>query len=243
MLNQLAQMDMSIYFQSVVFLIFIAILLRLHWKIGSFFVVTSAIAKYIVLICVFIYIFLNWASDVNPSLRSSSLFIMTVINIFLLWHVIVTALELPYRRALKSCVDGICTRTDLEQAFATGKRFYKFRYFWSSLGSGIAPWRFLRGIAAERTRDDLHRIFVNLDPKASLFGADLFGHFLKHQLAADKAMDSAARAQRRSFIETLGSDAWLAERTGEFLNHLLASPEELLDNGLKETLKDSGKMA
>lgn len=242
MLDQLAQMDMSIYFQSVVFLIFIAILLRLHIKIGSWMHVASAIVKYLVLIFVFLYIFLNWASDVNPSLRRSSLLIMTLINLYLFWHVIVTALELPYRRALKSCVDSICTTTDLEQAFSYGKRYYKLLYFWASLGSGIAPWRFLRGIAAERTRDDLHRVFVNLDPKTSVFGASLFGHYLLHQLG-DKSMDAAKRNERRRLVEALGNDPWLAEKTGEFLNNLLVKPEDLLEQGLKDTLKDAGKMA
>jgi|GEM_PF-2231227 len=243
MLNQLAQMDMSIYFQSLVFLIFIVILLRLHWKIGSFMHVVSAIVKYAVLICIFIYIFLNWASDVNPSLRNSSLVIMTLINIYLLWHVIVSSVELPYRRALRSCVDGVCTVTDLERSFSSGKRYYKVRYLWASLGSGVAPWRFLRGIAAERTRDDLHRVFVGLDPKGSIFGSSLFNHFLLQQLGADKSMDTAKRAERRRTIESLGSDPWLSEKTGEFLNHLLATPEGLLEKGLKDTLQDAGKIA
>ncbi|MEA4856457.1 MAG: hypothetical protein AAGU21_04020 [Solidesulfovibrio sp.] len=243
MLDQLAQMDMSIYFQTVVFLLFIGLLLRLHWKMGSFTHILTNALRYGVLLLVFIYLFLNWASDVNPSLRNSSILIMTLINIYLLWHVIVAAVELPYRRALASCVDGICTSTDLEQAFSTGKRFYKLRYFWASLSSGSAPWRFLRGIAAERTRDDLHRVFVSLDPKASLFGASLYAHFLQNQLDADRNQPLEKRTERQRFVEALDKDAWLTEKTGEFLHQLLAAPEELQERGLKAALKDAGKMA
>lgn len=243
MLDQLAKMDMSIYFQTVVFLVFLALMLRLHWKMGSFAHIFANALRYAVLLFVFIYLFLNWASDVNPSLRSSSILIMTLINVYLLWHVIVAAVELPYRRALAGCVDGICTGTDLERVFAAGKRFYKLRYFWTSLASGNAPWRFLRGIAAERTRDDLHRVFVSLDPKASVFGASLFTHYLKHRLDADKGQPAEKRAERLRLVETLEKDAWLSDNTGEFLHLLLTAPEDLQEVGLKTALKDAGKLA
>jgi hypothetical protein len=243
MLDKLAQVDMSIYFQTVIFLIFIGLLLRLHWKMGSITHILANGLRYFVLLLIFIYLFLNWASDVNPSLRSSSILIMTLINIYMLWSVVVSAVELPYRRALASCVDGVCTSTDLERAFSTGKRFYKLRYFWSALSSGTAPWRFLRGIAAERTRDDLHRVFVSLDPKASLFGASLFAHFLQNQLDADKSQPADKRAERQRLVDALEKDAWLTEKTGDFLHQLLAAPEELQEKGLKAALKDAGKMA
>ena len=35
MLDQLAQINMSIYFQTVVFIALMALVTRLHWKIGS----------------------------------------------------------------------------------------------------------------------------------------------------------------------------------------------------------------
>jgi len=243
MLDQLAQVNMSIYFQTVIFLAFIILLLRLHWKMGSFVHIAVSSLKYLMLIFVFIYLFLNWASDVNPSLRNSSILIMTLINLYLLWHIIIAVTELPYRRALQSCVDGICTSTDLERAFASGKRYYKFRYFWSSLGSGIAPWIFLHGIAAARTRDDLHRVFVSLDPKTSIFGASLYSHFLQHQLREDNSLSVDKRAEQQRIIDALAKDSWLAEKTGDFLHHLLAAPEDLLEKGLKDSLKDSGKLA
>lgn len=243
MLDQLAQVDMSIYFQTVIFLAFIAFLMRMHWKMGSVTHILANSLRYLVLLCIFIYLFLNWASDVNPTLRKSSIIIMTLINLYLFWNVIISALELPYRRALASCVDGICTATDLDRAFTTGKRFYKVRYFWASLSSGVAPWRFMRGIAAERTRDDLHRVFVNLDPKASLFGASLYAHFLKHQLEADKSQSADKRAARQRFIDAIKQDDWLTEKTGDFLHQLLAKPEDLQESGLKETLQDAGKLA
>lgn len=243
MLDQLARVDMSIYFQILVFILFLAALIRLHWKMGAFLQIVWSSVKYFVLLLVFIYLFLNWASDVNPTLRSSSLLIMTIINLYMLWQTILAGFELPYRRALQSCVDGVCTATDLDLAFASGKRYYKFRYLWASLSTGITPWRFLRLIAAERTRDDLHRVFVNLDPKASIFGSNLFYHFLIKKLAADKAVPEAKRAELRRDIEALTREPWLEERTSDFLDHLLAAPEGLLDAGLKDSLKAEGKLA
>lgn len=242
MLNQLAQMDMSIYFQSIFFLIITSLLMRLHWKIGSVLHITVHSLRYMLFVLVFLYLFLNWASDVNPSLRNSSILIMTLINIYLLWNLGAAALELPYRRSLRSCVEGVCTTIDLEQAFTSGKRYYGFRFFWSALTSGMAPWHYLSSVAAERTRDDLHRVFISLDPKSSVFGSNLYFHFLKHQLCSDKSMAADKRLERQRAIEALSRDAWMSEKTGAFLHHLLASPQDLLEAGLKESLKAEGKL-
>ncbi|MFP5259252.1 MAG: hypothetical protein ACLGQH_09535, partial [Acidobacteriota bacterium] len=198
--------------------------------------------KYFVFILVFLYLFLNWASDVNPSLRESSILIMTLINIFMLWNVLVAAMELPYRRALASCVESICTTTDLELAFSTGKRFYKLRYFWAAMTSGAKPWHFLGSIAAERTRDDLHRVFIDNDPKGSLFGVKLFCHFLRNQLNADKSMPADKRSERLRAVEALARDPWMSDKTNEFLHNLLAAPEDLMERGLKDSLVEEGKM-
>ena len=242
MLDQLAQVDMSIYFQTIMFIVFIALVIRLHWKMGSIPHMMVSGAKYLIFVFIFIYLFLNWASDVNPTLRSSSILIMTLINIYMLWQTIVAFTELPYRRALSGCVDGACTADDLEQAFSTGKRFYKVRYFFAALTCGGSPFHFLAAVAAERTRDDLHRVFTGLDPKASVFGASLYFQFLRSALAADKSMPGDKRSERQRAVEALARDPWLTEKTSDFLHHLLASPEELLDAGLKESLRSEGKM-
>ena len=242
MLDQLAQINMSIYFQTVVFIALMAIVIRLHWKMGSFTHMMLCAVKYFVFVLIFIYLFLNWASDVNPSLRNSSILIMTLINLYMLWQVVIAAVELPYRRSLNSCVEGVCTASDMEQAFITGKRFYKIRYFFASLTSGTAPWHFLRGIAAERTRDDLHRVFISVDTTASVFGSKLYYHFLRNQIAADKSMPADKRSERLRAVDTLTRDQWLTEKTSDFLNNLLTAPEDLLDAGLRDSLVDEGKM-
>ena len=242
MLDQLAQINMSIYFQTVVFIALMAIIVRLYWKMGSVAHMALCAVKYFVFVLIFIYLFLNWASDVNPTLRNSSILIMTLINLYMIWHVVIAAMELPYRRALTSCVEGVCTADDLEQAFILGKRFYKIRYLFAALTSGTSPWHFLRGIAAERTRDDLHRVFIGIDPKASVFGSQLYYHFLRNQLAADKSMPADKRSERLRAVDTLARDPWLTEKTSAFLDNLLASPEDLLDAGLKDSLIDEGKM-
>lgn len=233
MLERLAQMDMSIYFQTVVFVILLTALLRLHWKMGSFMHIVLRAVKYCLFILVFIYLFLNWASDVNPTLRSSSILIMTLINLYMLWQTLIASFELPYRRSLHACVDGACTASELSQTFSLGKRYYKFCYLWASFSSSLAPWSFLRGIAAERTRDDLHRVFAKHNPQGSLFGGELYFHFLTHRLGADKSLSDDQRATLRRNLEGLAKDPWLTKNTGDFLNHLLTAPEDVLEAGLK----------
>ena len=78
MLDQLAQMNMSIYFQTLIFIVFLVLLFRLHWKMGSVMHIVVNVIKYFVFILIFIYLFLNWASDVNPTLRNSSILVMAL---------------------------------------------------------------------------------------------------------------------------------------------------------------------
>ncbi len=242
MVDQLAQINMSIYFQVIIFILFLIFLFRMSWKMGSFIHITVSIIKYFIFILIFLYLFLNWASDVNPHLRESSILIMVLINIYMLWQVILAAFEVPYRRALKSCVEGVCTETDLDQTFTFGKRYYRAKYFWASLTSGVLPWHFLPGIAAERTRDDLHRLFASLDPASSIFGTNLYVHFLRHQLRLEPFTPDEA-AVRQQTIDALTQDKWLSEKTNAFLHQLLTSPEDLLETGLKASLKGEGKLA
>ncbi len=241
--NQPTDLDLSIYLHSFIFFVFIVILARLHWKMDSKPRLLLMAGKYLAISFVFIFLFLNWASDVNPSLRNGSLYIITFINLYMLWAVILTAVESPYRRALKECVTDVCTGLDLEHAFKTGARYYKFRYFWAALTSGISPFKFTSAIAAERTRNDLHHLFVSLDPEASIFSARLYTEFLRHKLAQDTSLSSDKRAALEQAIVALETEKWLKEQTSQFLDHLLANPEELLESGLKDSLRLEGRLA
>uniref|UniRef100_I2Q091 Uncharacterized protein n=1 Tax=Desulfovibrio sp. U5L TaxID=596152 RepID=I2Q091_9BACT len=241
--NQPTDLDLSIYLHSFLFLVFILVLARLHWKMDSVPRLILVAIKYIAISFIFLFLFLNWASDVNPSLRNGSLYIITAINFYMLWSVILTAFEYPYRKALKRCVTDVCTGLDLENAFSTGARYYKLRYFWTSLTSGISPWKFTHAVAAERTRNDLHHLFISLDPETSIFGSRLYAQFLRHKLAQEKGLPPEKRVVAEKTIDALENDKWLREQTTQFLDHLLANPEELLEAGLKESLRHEGRLA
>lgn len=241
--NQPTDLDLSIYLHSFLFLVFILVLARLHWKMDSVPRLILMAIKYLLISFVFVFLFLNWASDVNPSLRNGSLYIITFINLYMFWSVLLTAFEYPYRKALKGCVTDVCTGLDLENAFSTGSRYYKLRYFWTSLTSGVPPWKFTGAVAAERTRNDLHHLFVSLDPEASVFGSRLYAHFLRHKLSREKGLPPEKRLAVEQAVNALETEKWLQEQTTQFLNHLLADPEELLEAGLKESLRHEGRLA
>jgi hypothetical protein len=232
MLDFIAQINTSIFIQSFLFLAFVFLVMRLSWKLRSPVLLSFNIVKYSLFILVFIYLFSNWASDVNPTLRNSSVVIISLINIYMLWQVIVTGFEVAYQGRLKACVKDVCNPMDVKDALLWGRRYYSLYYFWRSFTSGGMPWVFLRAIAAERTRDDLHRVFMNADARVSIFNFNLYDRFLRMQLVQDLALDEPGKSARQALLNQMAGDGWLRAKSDEFLHRLIAEPEKLLDEAL-----------
>lgn len=232
MLNFLAQINTSIFIQSFLFLVFVILLMRLSWKLGSMILLSFNIVKYALFVLVYVYLFSNWASDVNPTLRNSSVVIISLINIYMLWQVIVTSFEVAYQNQLKGCVKDVCVPMDVKAAFLAGRRYYYIYYFWRSFASGALPWVFLRDISAERTRDDLHRVFMKASARISIFNFTLLVRFLRAQLARDATLDAEQKVARVQVLDQMDQDSWIRRQSDDFLHQLIATPEKLVDSSM-----------
>ena len=110
---------------------------------------------------IFLYFLLSWASGIRPALAHAAVFGMLIINLILLYAVILSKIEGPYRDALAAYCKDPQSRENLDAIWDTGKRFYYMRHLRSSVLSGESPTRFLHEIAASRIRDSMDTLIAD----------------------------------------------------------------------------------
>ncbi|MDD3579769.1 MAG: hypothetical protein PHW74_01970 [Desulfobacca sp.] len=181
----------------------------------------------IVMLLLFIYFLWNWSSEIPPSLRNTSVLGMFLINLFLIKNVILGRLERPYRDALETYGQAPEQQGNLDQIWRTGKRFYYFRYFFTSLFSGGSPQRFLHGLATERINQDIKDIFTRSGKAKQLISCKTLVAFLKDRLATDQVLPAELKSSIHQSISQLSEHAWIADQLNEFLDTAIEAPEKL----------------
>jgi hypothetical protein len=168
-----------------------------------------------------------WASTVQPTLRSISIFGMFLVNLFMLYNLILARLERPYRDILMKISLAIGDHELVHAMWRTGKRFYYVRYAWSSLFSGTNPFEFLRDIAIERVREDIKDELRRMGVEKRLVSLKLMLGFIKTRLACDETLPADFKEVMEKNIDDLGKHPWLEEQVNEFLRIATETPEDL----------------
>ena len=132
----------SAYIQIVIFFL-----------LGAYFVNTAATphggvgyqecVRVIILLIIFLYLTLTWGSLIVPSLRAISVFGMFIINIYLLYNLLLSRIERPYRHILTALRQNPEKDETFHGVWSHGKKVYYFYYFMHSLFSGSSPFHFL----------------------------------------------------------------------------------------------------
>ncbi|MFP3866940.1 MAG: hypothetical protein ACLFUU_02105 [Desulfobacteraceae bacterium] len=185
------------------------------------------LVRTIILVLLFIYFLWNWSSEIPPSLRNTSVLGMFIINLFLIKNVGLSRMERPYRDALKELAQEPDNQEHLDNIWQTGKRFYYFRYFITSLFSGSSPKQFLHGIATERVQEDIKNIFSRSGKAKQLISCQTLTAFLQERLIKDQLLPPELKESIRQTIEQLTQHAWLQDQVNEFLNTAIEAPEKL----------------
>ncbi|MBW1986008.1 MAG: hypothetical protein JRI50_02060 [Deltaproteobacteria bacterium] len=185
------------------------------------------LVRTIVLLLLFIYFLWNWASEIPPSLRLTSVLGMFLINLFLIKNVALARLERKYRDALQAYVREPEQEKHLDNLWHTGKRFYYSRYLITSLFSGGSPGRFLHGITTERVNEDIKEIFTRSGKGKQLISSKTLATFLKDRLAKDQLLPQELKDSIAQAIEQLTQHAWVEDQINEFLDIALEAPEKL----------------
>ncbi|MBW1991965.1 MAG: hypothetical protein JRI59_07610 [Deltaproteobacteria bacterium] len=225
MFQYLVELHSTVYAQIVLFLILGAFYLFSQRRLHPFRILAVAVIRLAIVVALFIYLFLNWSSEVNPSLREASVLGMFLINLYMLWHVVLIRMELPYREALEACAQDPGSPELFHNVVRTGRRFYNMRYFPLSLVSGGSIKRFLHGIAVEQLRHDFRHILqkrgVSLDIDFQM------AHFFLKRRLHEEDYPPEFKNFMDKVIDNFFSHAWIQEEMNRFLSAVLESPEEL----------------
>ena len=88
MLDFLSRLEISVLAQVVIFVILITLYYLLQRKLPTYHLLGLASLRTVILILVFFLILITWSSEVNPSLRTIYVLVMSILNIYLIWQVI-----------------------------------------------------------------------------------------------------------------------------------------------------------
>jgi 4-amino-4-deoxy-L-arabinose transferase-like glycosyltransferase len=226
MTEYLVKFQTKVYAQVGIFLVLVALYFMSQRKLPTYRLVSFAMVRIVAAIVVFIYLFLNWSSEVNPTLRNASVLGMFVVNLYMLWQVVLTRMELPYREALEACGQNPDQPSLFQDVIRTGKRFYNMRYFWQALFSGSSIKRFLHGIALEQLRFDFKRIFQQHGVSQDIINFAMTMAFLRRQLAKAQLPPEVKESMERAIAE-FSQHPWIKEEMNNFLAIVVETPEEL----------------
>jgi hypothetical protein len=178
-------------------------------------------------VLIFFYFMFIWASTVQPTLRSISIFGMFLVNLFMFYNLILARLERPYRDTLLKISQKLEDHKLVDTMWRTGKRFYYVRYAWSSLFSGQNPFAFLRDTTVERVREDIKDELRRMGVEKRLVSLKLMLGFIKTRLACDDSLPADFKEVMEKNIDDISKHPWLEEQVNEFLRIATETPEEL----------------
>jgi hypothetical protein len=218
---------LSSAYVEIILLIVLLIAFFVHRKDPRLVVSGIRIVRTVIVVLIFFYFMFIWASTVQPTLRSISIFGMFLVNLFMFYNLILARLERPYRDALIKIAQSPENHDLVDTMWRTGKRFYYVRYAWSSLFSGTNPFEFLRDIAVERVREDIKDELRRLGVEKRLVSLKSMLGFLKTRLSCDENLPADFKEVMGKNIDDFNKHPWLEEQINEFLRIATEAPEEL----------------
>jgi hypothetical protein len=192
----------------------------------------AGISRLKIFILLIIFVYFAWMPIVWPSLIPSSMltlsvFGMFVVNFYLLYSLILARIEWPYRERLANLAQEPRNQEIFPPIWSSGKRFYYCYYIFQSLVSGTNPFRFLKGIATDRVRDDIKDELRQMGVEKKLISLSLMIGFMKNRLACDENLPADFKALMGNTLVDLGKHPWLEEQANEFLRIAMETPEDL----------------
>jgi hypothetical protein len=230
MFDFLFRMEASVYIQVIILILLLAYFFG-YRKDPRHLVSGVSVLRTITLVLIFFYFLWNWASSVSPALRNVSVLGMFIINLYMLWNVILTRLERPYRDALEACGQNLGKPEEIQTVWRTGKTFAYVRYFPQALFSGSSPFKFLHGIAAEQVRQDLKEVLHRHGISKDLISLQTQVTFLKDRLAADETLPPEFKETMLKAIAQFSQHPWIEEQVNQFLTTVQENPETLIRPG------------
>ena len=211
----------------LILLILLLIYFVLHRRDQRMRVSAIRVVRMGMFILVFIYFMFIWASTVQPTLRSISIFGMFMINLVMIYYVLLSWLEGPYRDALVAIATNPEKHDLLHRVWGSGKRFYYARYAISSLFSGTNPFSFLHDISTERVKEDIQDQLREYGLEQKLISFQMMRAYLRNQLACDENLPEDFKDVMEESLECFTRHPWIEEQVNHFLEVATERPEDL----------------
>ncbi len=185
------------------------------------------IFRILILVAIFFYLMFVWNSIVNPSLKPIAIFGMFIVNLHMLFNLVLSRLERPYRDALAAITKEPERHELIHRVWHTGKRFYHLRYAWASLFSGTNPFHFLHNLAIDRVRDDIKDTLRRYGVEQKMITVPMLAGYLKSQIACDPNMPVDFKDLMEKAIDDFAKHPWIQEQGNDFLRLATERPEDL----------------
>ncbi|MHB9074150.1 MAG: hypothetical protein ACYC6G_11565 [Desulfobaccales bacterium] len=211
----------------LVLLIILVIYFVLHRRDYRLKISGVRVVRMTIAITVFIYFMFIWASTVQPTLRSISIFGMFAVNLIMCYYLVLSKFEAPYRDALLRISTDPEQHDVLHDIWRTGKRFNYARYTVASLFSGTNPFEFLHDMATERVREDIKDQLRHYGLEQKLISFPMMLAYLKSQLACDENMPADFKDVMQESLDSFAKHPWLEEQINQFLVIAMERPEDL----------------
>jgi hypothetical protein len=226
MLQSLSSMLFSAYTQVVILILMVAYFFG-HRKDPRLVASGVNLLRTLILTVIFIYFMFFWASTVEPSLRGASVAGMVIINLYMLYNLVLTRLERPYRDALETFGREPQKPGHMEDIWQAGKKFFYADYFFSSLYSGDLPWVYLHDLAVDRIRTDIRKTLKQQGVEDRLTTMRTMMAYLRSQVDCDQEMPQDFKEVIDQSIEQFAKHPWIEEKVNQFLTLAIETPEDL----------------
>ena len=214
------------YVQLVILCLFIWYFLS-HRKDPRMPVSRVGIIRMVILLLIFLYFLMSWASGIRQALAEAAVFGMFLINLFLLNQLILSRVERPYRDALDAYCRDPQNPENLDAIWSAGKRFYYLRYVFSSIFSGETPTRFLHEIAAGRIRDDVQDSLRQHGLTQHFISLKGMIAYLEGLLAQDEFLPQEFKDLVQNELQEFQKHPWVEGQINEYLRLALENPEKI----------------
>jgi hypothetical protein len=216
----------SVYMEVAIFFLLLAYFLT-HRRDPRMVASSINFLRVLFLSMIFFYFIWSWSTLIPPSLRAASVIGMFFINCYLLYNIILSRIERPYRDALTAMGEYPEKHEVLHSVWHYGKRFYYGFYLFQSLLSGTNPLHFLSSLSTERVRDDIKEKLRLYGVEKRLISLEMMAGYLKSRLACDATLPAEFKDLTDKTVGDFAKHPWIAENANEFLRIATESPENL----------------
>jgi hypothetical protein len=221
------------YIQAILFIILVGLFWNQHRK---FKLASSGFnwLRTIIMLALFLYFAWNWATSISGVISRFSILGMFFINMYMVYNLVLGALDEKYRLALAAYSNDINNNALMEAVWGTGKKYLHTRYFFDALFSGYNPGSFLKGVVSRQIPADMHTVLVKQGFGQELISTQKLVSFLMYTLQQTQEVPQELKDILAPMIKQFGEHAWIQEQVNEFLRLALKDPEKLYEAAWNE---------